>query len=175
MRGLDLDAQLTERHEAQHGDTTGQGEAQPCRHERKCERTLAQPLRRYGQHIIRVNGDSNEAKHPKYAGHNPLPRLSEPTPYLSSRLAVRRRADADLRGVKRRALIAAWLHIGEGLAVYVWCLTGLWSARRQEVHNLCVLCARGNGCAAGGGARGNAWLCLCYAEGTTVVHAVLRW
>lgn len=62
--------------------------------------------------------------------------------------------------------MGAWLHIGEGLAVRVWCLMSIWLARRDEVHNLCVPCVRENGCAAGG-VGGNAWLCLCYAERTT--------
>lgn len=70
----------------------------------------------------------------------------------------------DLRQPARSSmprLTAAWLHKGEGLAAYVWCLIEVWLARKAPVFGrlgaLCKSwvggCVMGNGCAAGGVGR----------------------
>ena len=72
----------------------------------------------------------------------------------------------DLRGVACPDSMVAWLHIGEGLAVYVWCLVGSEQFVAEMLCALCFVlwvCVRGNGCAAGGVGAGREGMlgCVC--------------
>ena len=70
---------------------------------------------------------------------------------------VTTRGRGDLRGVVCPASMDAWLCIGEGLAVSVCCLVGIWLVRNVRKSRYMALllcsCARHNGCAAGGVGR----------------------